>query len=191
MNNIKTRNKLFTLLLLVMALLIPQWGWAQTASKPQKGDGKTDNPFIITKAEELAWFRDYVNGTIVDEDEAAGTTHPSVSAMLTANIDLKGYCYKADKTQSLNELSWVPIGNETNKYKGTFDGNGKTISNLYINASQRYMGLFGYTYTSTIKNLTLEYANVTNAGYYTGFLVGFAGYRSILQDIKNLPDEWK
>lgn len=140
MNNIKTRNKLFTLLLLVMALLIPQWGWAQTASKPQKGDGKTDNPFIITKAEELAWFRDYVNGTIVDEDEAAGTTHPSVSAMLTANIDLKGYCYKADKTQSLNELSWVPIGNINNAYKGTFDGNGKTISNLYINASQKIWG---------------------------------------------------
>ena len=140
--------------------------------------------YQIAKPCHLAWFRYYVNGTIVNDGEAAETAHPTASAKLTANIDLKGYCYKADKTQSLNELSWVPIGNETNKYKGTFDGNGKTISNLYINASQRYMGLFGYTYTSTIKNLTLEYANVTNAGYYTGFLVGFAGYRSILQDIK-------
>ena len=184
MNNIKTRNKLFTLLLLVMALLIPQWGWAQTASKPQKGDGKTDNPFIITKAEELAWFRDYVNGTIVDEDEAAGTTHPSVSAMLTANIDLKGYCYKADKTQSLNELSWVPIGNINNAYKGTFDGNGKTISNLYINASQENMGLFGYILDSTIKNLTLEDANVTNMSNYTGILVGKTFAENTLQNIK-------
>ena len=184
MNNIKTRNRLFTLLLLVIALLIPQWGWAQTASKPQKGDGKTDNPFIITKAEELAWFRDYVNGTIVDEDEAAGTTHPSVSAMLTANIDLKGYCYKADKTQSLNELSWVPIGNINNAYKGTFDGNGKTISNLYINASQENMGLFGYILDSTIKNLTLEDANVTNMSNYTGILVGKTFAENTLQNIK-------
>ena len=130
MNNIKTRNKLFTLLLLVMALLIPQWGWAQTASKPKDGDGSTNKPYIITKAEELAWFRSYVNGTIVDDGEAAGTAHPTASAKLTADIDLKGYCYKADKTQSLNELSWVPIGNINNAYKGTFDGNGKTICRL-------------------------------------------------------------
>ena len=184
MNNIKTRNKLFTLLLLVIALLIPQWGWAQTASKPQKGDGKTDNPFIITKAEELAWFRDYVNGTIVDDGEAAGTAHPTASAMLTADIDLKNYCHAADKTQSLNELSWKPIGNDKRNYEGTFDGNGKTIKNLYINESQRFTGLFGYTYKGTIKNITLEEANVTNKASYAGILIGKAAYRSTLQNIK-------
>ena len=140
--------------------------------------------YQIEKPCHLVWFRNYVNGTIVDEGEKAGTTHPSVSAMLTANIDLKGYCYKADKTQSLNELSWVPIGNETNKYKGTFDGNGKTISNLYINASQENMGLFGYILDSTIKNLTLEDANVTNMSNYTGILVGKTFAENTLQNIK-------
>ena len=140
--------------------------------------------YQIEKPCHLVWFRDYVNGTIVDEDEAAGTTHPSVSAMLTANIDLKGYCYKADKTQSLNELSWVPIGNINNAYKGTFDGNGKTISNLYINASQENMGLFGYILDSTIKNLTLEDANVTNMSNYTGILVGKTFAENTLQNIK-------
>ena len=140
--------------------------------------------YQIEKPCHLVWFRNYVNGTIVDEGEKAGTAHPTASAKLTANIDLKGYCYAADKTQSLNELSWVPIGNETNKYKGTFDGNGKTISNLYINASQNNMGLFGYILDSTIKNLTLEDANVTNMSNYTGILVGKTFAENTLQNIK-------
>ena len=62
MNKKRQRNMLFTMLLLVMALLIPQWGWAQTASQPSEGDGSTGNPYIITKAAELAWFRNEVNG---------------------------------------------------------------------------------------------------------------------------------
>ena len=141
--------------------------------------------YQIEKPCHLVWFRNYVNGTIVDEGEKAGTAHPTASAKLTANIDLKGYCYVADKTQSLNELSWVPIGNETNKYKGTFDGNGKTISNLYINASQNNMGLFGHINQSTIKDLTFEDAKVTNTGSYTGILAGCAGDdASTLQYIK-------
>ena len=131
--------------------------------------------YQIEKPCHLVWFRNYVNGTIVDEGEKAGTAHPTASAKLTEDINLNGYCYAADKTQSLNELSWVPIGNETNKYKGTFDGNGKTISNLYINASQNNMGLFGHINQSTIKDLTFEDAKVTNTGSYTGILAGCAG----------------
>ena len=51
MNNKKQRNRLFTMLLLVMAILMPYGGaWAQT--QPSKGDGKVGNPYIITKAEE-------------------------------------------------------------------------------------------------------------------------------------------
>ena len=62
-------NWLVTMLLLVMAILMPYEGaWAQT--KPSSGDGSVDNPYKISTAAELAWFRDYVNGTIVDEDEA-------------------------------------------------------------------------------------------------------------------------
>ena len=62
MNNKKQRNRLFTMLLLVMAILMPYEGaWAQTPTPPSKGDGKKDSPYIITKAEELAWFRNQVN----------------------------------------------------------------------------------------------------------------------------------
>lgn len=167
------------MLLLVMAILMPYGGaWAQT--QPSKGDGKVGNPYIITKAEELEWFRDQVN-----------SGQYSICAKIADNvevIDMSTVCHAADKSQNLEEKSWVPIGNRNIiKYRGTFDGNGKTITNLYINASQtsqNNMGLFGYTYQSTIKNLTFENANVTNTQSNTGILVGKAGYGSTLQNIK-------
>ena len=175
MNNKKQRNRLFTMLLLVMAILMPYGGaWAQT--QPSKGDGKKDSPYIITTAEELAWFRDQVNGG-----------NKKICAKIADNvevIDLKDFCHAADASKKIDEQSWVPIGNSNKLYQGTFDGNGKTITNLYINASQVNMGLFGYAYGSTIKNLTFEYANVTNTKDYTGILVGKAFGGRTLQNIK-------
>ena len=175
MNNKKQRNRLFTMLLLVMAILMPYGGaWAQTP--PSKGDGKVGNPYIITKAEELKWFRDVVN-----------RGRKNICAKIADNvevIDMSTVCHAADKSQNLEEKSWVPIGNNNNKYQGTFDGNNKTITNLYINASQNYMGLFGCTYEGTIKNLTFEYANVTKTNNYAGVLVGKAFGGSTLQNIK-------
>ena len=92
-------NRLVTMLLLVMAILMPYGGaWAQT--QPSKGDGKVGNPYIITKAAELAWFRDQVNGGKF-----------SKCAKLTADIDLKDFCHAADASKK--ELSWEPIGNDS------------------------------------------------------------------------------
>ena len=150
--------------------------WAQTPSKPSSGDGKVDNPYIITKAEELAWFRDAVNDGNYE-----------ICAKIADNvevIDLKDFCHAADASQNLKELSWEPIGNSDWSYVGTFDGNGKTITNLYINATQAYMGLFGRIYKSTIKNLTFENANVTNTENDIGILAGYAGNGNTLQNIK-------
>ena len=174
MNNKRQRNMLFTLLMLVMALLIPQWGWAQEENRPSVGDGSTGNPYIITKAEELKWFRNQVNGGKY-----------SICAKIAENvevIDMSTVCHAADASKNLGELSWVPIG-VGNAYTGTFDGSGKTISNLYIKAEKQEVGLFGYTQESTIKNLTIDNASVTNTANYTGILVGDAGYKSTLQNI--------
>lgn len=166
-------NWLVTMLLLVMAILMPYGGaWAQTASQPSEGDGSSNSPYIITKAAELAWFRDQVN-----------SGKYRICAKIADNvegIDMSTVCHAADASQNLNELSWEPIGNDS--YQGTFDGNGKTITNLYINANQNGMGFFGYTLRSRIKNLTFGYANVTNTESYTGILVGSAG-GSTLQNI--------
>lgn len=143
------------------------------AVKPSEENGV----YLIAKPCHLAWFRDYVNGTIVDDGEAAGTTHPSASAKLTADIDLKNYCHAAEDGKEL--LSWIPIGNKDNRWKGNMDGHGHTISNLYIKTAQNYEGLFGDTY-GAIQDLIFDYAKVENVSttnaktYYTGILAGHA-----------------
>ena len=169
--------------------------WAQTPSKPSIGNG-VDNPYQISTAAELAWFRDYVNGTIVDKGENPGTTHPSASATLTDNIDLSEFCHAKDAATHTAELSWTPIGNSyDNKYQGTFDGNGKTIRNLYINAISEntditcYAGFFGYTDAGgSIKNITFGNAKVKSTGEYcTGILVGYEEF-CIIENIKTLAN---
>lgn len=68
---------------------------------------------------------------------------------------------------------WEPIGTSSTKFTGTFDGNGYAIKNLYINNPEKdYIGLFGYVNNATIKNVTLEDANITGKNY----VGGIAGY---------------
>ncbi len=161
------------------------WGgaWAQTPSKPSNGDG-VDNPYQISTAAELAWFRDQVN---------SGNT--TISATLTKDIDLAEFCHAKDGTKYTKEVSWTPIGNSDNienMYQGTFDGNGKTIRNLYINDISEYIdipceaGFFGYAEKGSIKNITFDNAKVktTADDYCTGILVGVAG--SCIENIKIL-----
>ena len=151
---------LVTMLLLVMAILMPYEGaWAQT--KPTRGNGSVDNPYEISSAAELAWFRDYVN----NESQYA-------SAMLTDDIDLSEFCHAADAATNTEELSWDPIGNGR-MYCGTFDGNGKTIRNLYINTTYIFRGFFGYANGGSIKNITFDNAKVKNTNKFgTGILTG-------------------
>ena len=163
------------------------WGgaWAQTPSRPSIGNG-VDNPYQISTAAELAWFRDQVN-----------SGYTTISATLTKDIDLAEFCHAKDGTKYTKEVSWTPIGNSDNienMYQGTFDGNGKTIRNLYINDISEYIGIpceagfFGYAEKGSIKNITFDNAKVktTADDYCTGILVGVAG--SCIENIKILAN---
>ena len=166
---------LVTMLLLVMAILMPYEGaWAQT--KPTRGNGSVDNPYEISSAAELAWFRDYVN----NESQYA-------SATLTEDIDLSEFCHAADAATNTEELSWDPIGNGR-MYCGMFDGNGKTIRNLYINSTIMYKGFFGYANSGSIKNITFDNAKVKNTHYNgTGILAGVFE-KCTIENIKTLAN---
>ena len=169
-------NRLVMMLLLVMAILMPYGGaWAQTQTLPA-GNGSADNPYKISTAAELAWFRDQVN-----------SGNNRISATLTEDIDLAEFCHAKDGTKYTDELSWAPIGNSTYQYLGTFDGKGKTISNLYINATSNYTGFFGYADRGSIKNITFNKAKVKNDKANTGILAGTAG-SCIIENIKTLAN---
>ena len=169
---------LVTMLLLVMAILMPYEGaWAQTTKQPARGDGSADNPYKISTAAELVWFRNHVNEGNV-----------KASATLTEDIDLSEFCHAADAATNTKELSWDPIGNSDNKYQGTFDGNGKTIRNLYINSTIRYKGFFGYAVDCRIKNITFDNAKVKTTDVYgTGILAG-AFEKGTIENIKILAN---
>ncbi len=70
---------------------------------------------------------------------------------------------------------WTPIGNYENRYTGTFDGNGHTITGLTVNQKERgNVGLIGYLGSGgKVQNLTLENVNL-NGNLYVGGVVGYS-----------------
>lgn len=122
----------------------------QTMTEPKQSDGV----YQIGTGAELYWFANEVK------------TKYTINAVLTADIDLAGY-------------KWTPIKPNSSSYgyAGTFDGQGHTVKNLYVDNVQG-AGLFGQV-TGQIKNLTVEgniYASTaTHAGGIAGMLKENAG----------------
>lgn len=85
--------------------------------------------------------------------------------------DLTAY-YQLQNDIDLSGVSYVPLGSDAAPFSGSFDGNGKKIINLTINSGSN-MALFAYTNGGTIKDLSIENANIT-ASSYVSFLIGYA-----------------
>jgi len=83
--------------------------------------------------------------------------------------------YKQTADIDLASVSnWKPIGTSSARFTGSYDGNGKTINNLTINApTEDYQGLFGYIHSgAVVKNVGL--VNCTIVGNdYEGGVVGY------------------
>jgi hypothetical protein len=85
--------------------------------------------------------------------------------------------YKLTNDIDMLDHYWVPIGDNTTAFKGTFDGNGHTISNIIMNSSvdRKYAGLFGNINSSaTIKSLIVN-CLVIYGDSYSAALVGQSG----------------
>jgi formylglycine-generating enzyme required for sulfatase activity len=71
------------------------------------------------------------------------------------------------------QSNWTTNFTNTRQFTGSFNGNGFTISNITINETTAYQGIFGYIGTGgAVKNVALVNGNVSG-GAYTG---GIAGY---------------
>ena len=55
--------------------------------------------------------------------------------------------------------NWTPVGTSDNKFTGTFDGNGHTITELMVNSTEEYVGFIANNY-GTVKSLTLKGAKI-------------------------------
>ena len=130
--------------LLLVAGLFPKHSvstLAEDAVSLLEGEGTKESPYRIKSIDDFNLFRDAVNG---------GNTFKEKFIELESNISIE--CEHA---------SYTSIGSsEDTPFKGTFDGNGFTIS-MYVNDNTHPIGysdaagLFGYTDDALIKNIEL------------------------------------
>lgn len=129
---------------------------------------ESEGRYEISLASELAWLAAAVNGKIpaTKADFEEPQTFAGQTFLLMEDIDLAG-------------ALWTPIGSikGENKeqysmnFRGTFDGNGKTIKNLTVN-NPDVAGLFGYMTSGTVKNVTIDGFDL-DANHYAGAIVGW------------------
>lgn len=121
----------------------------------------------ITTAAQLAEIATLVNAGRL-ETFLFNNSEATIYLTLGNDIDLSAY------GENWNDgKGWIPIGiNNVNAFKGVFNGNGNTITGLYINSPYNYLGLFGWISGGTVKNLGMVGTNINGAG----FSGGVAGY---------------
>ena len=111
----------------------------------------------IKNADEFIEFKDNVS---------KGKTYSGTTVFLDSDLSFSG-------------KSFEPIGNESKYFWGVFDGQGHVISNLAMNSTSQYVGLFGYSYGLTIKNLILDSSCSITCSYvgskyaYIGGIIAF------------------
>ena len=147
-----------------------------TANGFSKGSGTESEPYVIANAEQFAYFRNQVDG---------GESYKDKFIVLAKDINL-------------NKINFEPIGwgyeNSTHNrngvdgkpFEGTFDGAGHTIYGLYQNGWDLENDEKDYTYTNcgfglfasvsdgTIKNLTINGADIRVECVEAGILVGLS-----------------
>lgn len=119
---------------------VAYWNKTLTLDEVFPADPNADMPELVDgfyqleDANDLNWFAKRVNN---------GET--AINAVLTNDIDMEG-------------VEFAPIGIESAKYNGKFDGQGHVISNLIVNLpDQDYVGVFGMiTGGAEIKNFTVD-----------------------------------
>ena len=131
-----------------------------SVSTEEELEPEDDGNYVISTTAELIQFAAMVNG---------GETFSGKTVKLGADIDLAG-------------INWTPIGdcNSGKYFKGTFDGQNNTISNLFVDNSadedeNSTSGLFGWIDAAgaTIQNVKVDNATVKGS-HWTGVIAGYA-----------------
>jgi len=127
------------------------------------GTGANANTYYINTVYDLEVFSALVNNV----SNFSGKT-----IMLGKNLALNDTTGWQNWQTTPPAYAWTPIGNSSNPFRGTFDGNGFVISGVYINSAGDYQGLFGSNY-GTIKNLGVVKSNI-KGNRYVGALAGYS-----------------
>ena len=114
---------------------------------------ESNGSYTVYNADGLLNVAELVNGGKTD-----------INITLDTDIDLTG-------------KDWTPIGTSfSNKYTGTFDGGGHTITGLTVTTNDEYAGLFGWlNRAGTVKNVVMEGVQITSHQIYGGSIGGVVG----------------
>lgn len=131
--------------------------------------------YAISNLQELCWFADLTNGTSADGTER----NNSAKAVLIKDIEINKNVVTNRALNSGSFLEWTPIGDYSTNgnyyFKGIFDGNGHTVSGLYINRSDTFTGFCGcLSQYGTIKNLVITGSYFKSSDSYAGGIAGFS-----------------
>ncbi len=148
--------KILTVVIMVLLAfsLIPR---ITTAVSPDESDfhggaGTVDNPYTISNWNHLNNVRYY----------------PDAHFVLVSDLNEFSVGYAEHVA---TQTGWEPLGNVSIRFTGSFYGDHRTISNLYINRSREsIIGLFGFS-NGEIRDLGLENVNITG-NWYVGGLIG-------------------
>jgi hypothetical protein len=138
------------------------------------GTGTSGDPYQIATTDDLI----ELSNTNTDWD-----AHFIQTAHISFNSDEQQVDWDGDGTadwDANDQLGFSPIGNNTTNFTGSYDGDGHTISNLFIDRSTTdFIGLFGYTYEATISNLGLLNVNIIGEDKVGG-IVGYSNNYSYI-----------
>ena len=113
--------------------------------------------YYLTTSDDLVKLQDLVTSGV----DTAGVTFE-----LMNNIDMSGVAFRGIGTQS------------SNSFKGDFKGNNYVISNLTINTTEAYVGLFGYVSGGSIDSLGIKNCDI-KGGSHVGGLSGYCNNATI------------
>lgn len=148
------KNKILAILL-AMSFNAFAAAWAGSASEPEnmkKIDGK---PFyVVTTAEELAWFANQVN-----------------SGKTTINAVLGNDIVFGKNTSSRTTKAWTPIGKDSSSiFNGVLDGAGHTVYGIYLSGN-KFNGVVGILgKDGIVRNLSLRKGDLSVSNYAGAFV---------------------
>ena len=147
--------------------LYPVLTW-QNADCPTSLTTDANGAYLINSADELRLFS-YIVNTYTDTN---GDGFKGKKVILTADVDLE-------------RKPWMPIGGYSpsggRNFRGTFDGGGHKISNIYCMKvgsaadAYKYVGLFGAVSTGGVENVGIESGCLIGLNYVAGIIGNMSG----------------
>lgn len=133
-----------------------------------------DTEFIITTASQLNGLAE-----LAKTDNFSGKTI-KLGADIALNEADSAIVKKWRNGTAVAGNMWTPIGTSDSKFAGTFDGQGYTISGLYLDSTEVGAALFGYTDTTAVlKDFKVVDSYIKSTRDAAAGVVGYGSFESM------------